>query len=76
MADFTPVLLTRAGHTTPFSVSEYISHGGYSALEKAVTMTGEEILKELTAARLMGRGGAGYPVDKKWRHLYGVEGGP
>lgn len=76
MADFTPVLLTRAGHTTPYSVSEYISHGGYSALEKAVTMTGEEILKELTAARLMGRGGAGYPVDKKWRHLYGVEGGP
>lgn len=72
MAIKEPVLLKRIGKMTePTSVAEYIKYGGFAALQKAVTMEREDILGELDTALLRGRGGAAYPLGRKWRHLYG-----
>jgi NADH:ubiquinone oxidoreductase subunit F (NADH-binding) len=47
-------------------LDEYRARGGYEALAKAVKSTPENIIKEVTAAGLRGRGGAGVPAGKKW----------
>lgn len=67
-----PILLKRVGKMTdPASVDEFIRYGGFEALKKAVTMDKETILSELDTALIRGRGGAAYPLGKKWRQLYG-----
>jgi [NiFe] hydrogenase diaphorase moiety large subunit len=37
-----------------------------SALKKVITMTPEEVIEELKASYLRGRGGAGFPTGLKW----------
>jgi NADH-quinone oxidoreductase subunit F len=45
----------------------YRKHGGYSSLEKALkTMTPEQVVEEVKASGLRGRGGAGFPTGMKW----------
>ncbi|MEL7609193.1 MAG: NADH-ubiquinone oxidoreductase-F iron-sulfur binding region domain-containing protein [Bacillota bacterium] len=66
------VLLKRVDRMgDPTSISEYVALGGFDGLKKAVATEPETILTELDAAMLRGRGGAAYPLGKKWRHLYG-----
>ena len=43
----------------------YERRGGYGSLRKALAMTPEEVLKELEASNLRGRGGAGFQMGKK-----------
>jgi NADH-quinone oxidoreductase subunit F len=43
----------------------YEARGGYQSLRKALAMTPEEVLKELEASGLRGRGGAGFAMGKK-----------
>ncbi|HMH46511.1 MAG TPA: NADH-quinone oxidoreductase subunit F, partial [Solirubrobacteraceae bacterium] len=43
----------------------YEARGGYSALRKALAMTPAEMLGELEASGLRGRGGAGFQMGKK-----------
>ena len=51
----------------PENIDEYIGLGGYSALAKALTeMTSEQIVQEIKASGLRGRGGAGFPTGMKW----------
>jgi NADH-quinone oxidoreductase subunit F len=48
-------------------IEVYLQNGGYEAAKKAVkSMKPEEILKEVKAANLRGRGGAGFPAGVKW----------
>lgn len=45
----------------------YREHGGYQALEKALTsMQPADVEREVTLSGLRGRGGAGFPVGAKW----------
>src|ERR1035441_698250 len=44
----------------------YLLHGGYKELKKALTMKGPEIVAEVKASALRGRGGAGFPCGTKW----------
>jgi len=53
----------------PASVEEYITTGGFEALKKAITMSTGNILDELKTAKLLGRGGAGFPLDIKWNQM-------
>lgn len=48
----------------------YRQHGGYSALRKALSsMSAEQIVEEVKASGLRGRGGAGFPTGMKWSFL-------
>lgn len=65
------VLMKRIGKMEdPASVEEYSALEGFTALKKAVSMKKEDILSEIKAAVLLGRGGAAFPMGKKWEHLY------
>ena len=49
------------------SIDDYIAHEGYEGLKKVLTMTGDEVIKEIEVSGLRGRGGAGFPTYFKWR---------
>ncbi len=57
----------RVGVTDPVSVDDYRAHGGYRGLEKALAMSGADIVKEVTESGLRGRGGAAFPAGIKWK---------
>ncbi len=51
----------------PLDIAGYERAGGYQALKKALKdMTPEAVMKEVTEAKLRGRGGAGFPTGQKW----------
>ncbi|MBU8881683.1 NADH-quinone oxidoreductase subunit NuoF [Kaistella sp. DKR-2] len=54
----------------------YRKQGGYSAVEKALKMTPDEIVEEVKTSGLRGRGGAGFPTGMKWSFLAKPEGIP
>ncbi|MGL6202603.1 MAG: complex I 51 kDa subunit family protein [Lachnospiraceae bacterium] len=54
----------------PASVSEYRAMGGYTAIQQAILTDKERILAEIDTAMVLGRGGASYPMGRKWHHLY------
>jgi formate dehydrogenase iron-sulfur subunit len=57
----------RMGITDPLSVEDYLGHGGFSGLERALEMSGREIVDEVTEYGLRGRGGAAFPTGIKWK---------
>ncbi|TSK05979.1 MAG: NADH-quinone oxidoreductase subunit NuoF [Geobacter sp.] len=51
----------------PKSLEDYMAVGGYKALTKALfEMSPDEVIGEVKAAKLRGRGGAGFPSGLKW----------
>ncbi|MBV8640892.1 MAG: NADH-quinone oxidoreductase subunit NuoF [Verrucomicrobia bacterium] len=44
----------------------YLADGGYDELKKAFTMKPEQIVNEVKASGVRGRGGAGFPCGVKW----------
>ena len=60
-------LLRRVGHVDPSSVDDYRAHGGYEALRLALEHGPEWTIREITDAKLMGRGGAAFPTGVKWQ---------
>ncbi len=63
----------RAGVTDPVSLEDYISHGGFKGLGKALKISGAEIVKEVTDSGLRGRGGAAFPTGIKWKTVHDVK---
>ena len=62
------VVLDQNGIIDPTSIDDYIAFGGYAALAKALCgMTPEQVIEEIQAAKLRGRGGAGFLTGMKWR---------
>ncbi|MEZ5772802.1 MAG: NADH-ubiquinone oxidoreductase-F iron-sulfur binding region domain-containing protein [Defluviimonas denitrificans] len=70
----TRLTFARVGLTDPLSLSDYESHGGLAGLKKALAMSGEAIVKEVTDSGLRGRGGAGFPTGIKWETVRKAEG--
>ena len=49
---------------------EYVGHGGFKALEKALfKMNPDLVVKEVEKSGLKGRGGGGFPTGNKWRQV-------
>jgi formate dehydrogenase iron-sulfur subunit len=63
----TRLTFARCGVTDPRSVEDYRTHGGYKGLERALTLSPDDILADVTASGLRGRGGAGFPTGIKWK---------
>jgi len=59
-------LLKRIGVVDPTSLHAYRLAGGYQALEKALAMGPEAVIREVTESNLLGRGGAAFPTGRKW----------
>lgn len=51
------------------SLEGYRKHGGYETLKKAFAMQPQQIIDEVKASGLRGRGGAGFPTGMKWGFL-------
>ena len=63
------VMTALIGVVDPTSLESAIQHGVYSALKKALTQQPAQVLAEVEASGLQGRGGAGFPVGRKWRFV-------
>jgi NADH-quinone oxidoreductase subunit F len=61
-----PILLRARGVENSRSLSAYRRLGGYSALEKALSMTPAQVIEEVKVSGVRGRGGAGFPAGVKW----------
>jgi NADH-quinone oxidoreductase subunit F len=63
-------LLHRIGQGGASTLEAYQSLGGYGGLRKALELGPERTLRELSASKLLGRGGAAFPTAKKWEALF------
>ena len=69
------VVLSNCGKIDPENLDEYIGENGYEALGRCLTgMKPEDVIAEITAASLRGRGGAGFPTGLKWKFARASEG--
>jgi NADH-quinone oxidoreductase subunit F len=60
-------LLSHNDLVNPTRIEDYLAVGGYRSLAKAFfQMRPIEVIEEIKASGLRGRGGAGYPTAKKW----------
>ena len=60
------ILSKNCGVIDPGDIESYLAQGGFKALEKARGMSPEEVIAEVKASGLRGRGGAGFPCGAKW----------
>jgi len=65
----TRVLLSLAGKIDPDSIEDALAHGVYAGAQVALARQPGEVITEVEASGLQGRGGAGFPVGRKWRFV-------
>jgi len=69
------IVLRNCGRFNPESIDDYLAAGGFEALEKCLkTMTPEQVIAEVKASGLRGRGGAGFSTGMKWQFAHDARG--
>ena len=69
------IALRNCGVIAAESIDEAIAAGDYAALAKVLTtMTPDDVIAEIKASGLRGRGGAGFPTGLKWQFTKDAEG--
>jgi NADH-quinone oxidoreductase subunit F len=56
-----------AADVDPTSLDAYVAAGGFEALARAREIGADAVIDEVSASRLLGRGGAAFPTGVKWR---------
>ena len=70
----TRVALRNCGLINPDDIEEYIARDGYRGLGKCLLeMTPSEVIDEMLASGLRGRGGGGFPTGLKWKFAHNNE---
>lgn len=64
----------RAGVGDPLCLDTYQALGGFRGLKRALAMTGQQIVDEMKASGLRGRGGAAFPAGIKWQTVLDTAG--
>jgi len=68
------IVLRNVGVIDPRSITEYIAKDGYMALAKVLkSLSPLDVIEEVKASGLRGRGGAGFPTGMKWEFTSKVE---
>ena len=68
------IIFGNNGFIDPTDIKDYIALEGYKALTKVLfDMTSEDVMGEIKASGLRGRGGAGFLTGKKWEICHDVE---
>jgi len=62
----TKVISKRFGMPNSWTLDTYLATGGFEAFKKAMEMTPDQVIDEVKASSLRGRGGAGFPTGMKW----------
>ncbi len=62
-------LLRRVGEYVPESIEGYRATGGFEALRRAREIGAEAVIRAVTEAGLLGRGGAAFPTGRKWESV-------
>jgi len=70
------IVTRNMGFINPREIDHYLARGGYQGLTKALGMTPEAVIEEVTEAGLRGRGGAGFPTGLKWKFARQAAGSP
>ena len=65
------VALHGCGVINPEDINEAIGDGAFVGLKKALTMEPQEVINEILASGLRGRGGGGFPTGRKWQFALG-----
>jgi NADH-quinone oxidoreductase subunit F len=60
------LMLELCGRIDPENIDHYLANRGYAGLAKALSMRPKEIIEQIKASGLRGRGGAGFPAAEKW----------
>jgi len=69
------IVLKNCGVVDPGNITSYLEEDGFKAWQKASTeMTPEQVIEEMKASGLRGRGGAGFPCGVKWEMVRNAAG--
>ena len=67
------IALHGCGVIDPEDINEAVGEGAFQGIKRALTMTQQEVIDEVLASGLRGRGGAGFPSGRKWSFAYANE---
>ena len=67
------IALHGCGQINPEIVQEALGFDAFKGLIRALSMSQEDVIKEILDSGLRGRGGAGFPSGKKWKFAYDVK---
>ncbi len=67
------VALHGCGVINPEDINEALGMGAFKGLKRALSMSREDVINEVLASGIRGRGGAGFPSGRKWKFAYDVE---
>ncbi len=71
------LIFGKNGHMDPTSIHDYLALGGYQSIVKTLfSMKPEEVIEEVKASGLRGRGGGGFLTGKKWATCRRAKGDP
>ena len=70
MTPYDPILTQHVGKPNSYTLDFYLTkQRGYEGLRKALTLKPNDIIDQVKASGLRGRGGAGFPTGLKWQFV-------